>query len=56
MWYFEMMSREYGFEEFGGYDTEVEAIEGQVRVKEKAQELKDGIERQYTEPYFRKGG
>lgn len=51
MWYFEVMSNEYGFDKYGGYDTEVEAIEGQIRIKEKAKELDDDVERLYTDPY-----
>jgi hypothetical protein len=53
MWYWKLYSREHGEEEFGGYDTEGKALEGQRRVRAKAKELNDGVERFYTEPYQR---
>ena len=52
MWYFEMISSEYGPEKFGGYDTKIEAIAGMVRILENALELNDGVERDYIDPYF----
>lgn len=53
MWYWELKSREYGEEEFGGYDTEEDAHKGIERVKAQAKRLNDGIARTYSEPYYR---
>ncbi len=50
-WYFEVSSEDYGVETYGPYDTQEEAEQGIVAVKAKVAELKDGIEREYTEPY-----
>lgn len=51
MWYWKLQSDVYGSEEFGGYDTKEEALEGIARVKENARQLNDGVEREYSEPY-----
>jgi len=48
-WYFTLTSEEYGTEEFSGYNSQAEA--GIARVKAKAAELNDEIEREYSEPY-----
>ena len=50
-WYWTLSSDVYGTEEFGGYDSEAEAEAGIARVKAKAEELADGIEREYSDPY-----
>lgn len=48
-WYFTMDGMDV--EEFGPYDTELEALEGIRRVREKGEELGDGVERTFTAPY-----
>jgi hypothetical protein len=48
-WYFTMTGMDT--EEFGPYDTEDEAEAGMQRVKDKAEKLNDGVDREYDGPY-----
>ena len=54
-WYFTMSSNAYGAEEFGAYATEAKALAAIRRVRRDAHKLKDGVERDFTPPYRRKG-
>lgn len=49
-WYFTVTSDEYGSEEYGPYDSPEEAEAGIARVKDKAAQLADGADREYSEP------
>ena len=51
-WFWDLGSEEYGNDTFGPYDSEEEAMEGIERVQAKSNELNDGIEREYGEPYL----
>lgn len=50
-WYFTSMSREYGTETFGAYDSHEDASLAIIRVMDRARELNDGIARCYSDPY-----
>lgn len=53
MWYWKLYSDEFGEEEFGDYNSKESALEGIKRVRGSATELKDGIIRAYSEPYYK---
>ena len=51
-WYFNMDG--LGWEEFGPYDTEAEALAGMERVRTAGLALNDGVERSFFGPLERK--
>jgi len=53
-WYFTMDGMDV--EEFGPYNTELEALEGIRRIQKRDKESGDGIERVFTAPYQGKRG
>ncbi|KKM75076.1 hypothetical protein LCGC14_1393830 [marine sediment metagenome] len=49
--WFTVTSDEYGLEEFGPYDSALEAEKASDRVQAKAEQLDDGVYREYAIPY-----
>ena len=51
--WFTVTSDEYGTEEYGSYNSELEAEKGSDRVQAKAEQIDDGVFREYSLPYQR---
>ncbi len=49
-WYFTVTSDKYGSEDYGPYDSLEDAKAGITRVKAKAAQYGDGVDREYSEP------
>ena len=52
-WAFVMSSDEFDSEEFGPYESYMDAVGGVFRVLQEAGELNDGVQRTFTQPYLK---
>ena len=55
-YWFTVASDEYGAEDYGPYDSELEALAGINRVKQAVKDLTgDSVKRLYSEPFQKEG-